>query len=404
MKKLLLQHQKKLRDFKEVDFVDRQVFKKMETEHRIVGVVGSRGIGKTSYMLNYIDKNFGNSTQALYITADSIFLQDYLLVDLVEDFVNNYDGKLLCIDEIHRYPNWSQELKNIYDIYSHQLKIVFSGSSSIDLIKEKYDLSRRAVLRHLPGFSFREYLEIQTGKNLPIISLDEIVKNRVSTEISSIPKLLGHFKKYLKIGYYPLSLEIKNTQDYLEALMGVIDKTIYTDISSYYSLQTDTLLVLLKILIFIYSTKPSKINANRIASSLKKDYKSVVSYIEMLRDSGLLEFVMTDRYGHAQLRNAEKVFLNNHNLYYALEYKIGKSFDLGQLRELFVLNQLNNSGLKPFYSKDVDLSCEDYLFEIGGINKTIEQIKSLKNAYLVKDDVLYGGKYSIPLWMFGFLY
>ncbi len=377
----------------------------MEATSRVVGIVGQRGIGKTTYVLNYLAKNYKDDHRALYVSADDLYFSGNNLVDLVEQFINQYNGKLLCIDEIHKYPNWSREIKNIYDRHK-RFKIIFSGSSSIDLIKEKYDLSRRAVLRHLPGLSFREFLEIELKIVLPVLTLKNVVSARIKSfdEISSIPKLLGLLKKYFEIGYYPIFMEHKEKQAVFEALAGVIEKVIHVDISSYYSLKTSTLPIFKKILYFIHTAKPSSINVNKIAKNLSKDYSDVSNYLEIMRDSGLLRFLLSDKSSHSLIRSTEKVYLNNTNLAYALEAETGKQVEIGAARELFVATNMENAGLKPMHSKIGDIFCSNYIFEIGGKNKDASQIKDAKNAYIVCDDILNGDVKKIPLYLFGFLY
>ncbi len=384
---------------------ERGIYKKMQSAQRIVGIVGSRGVGKTTYILHYLKTKYAKSSQVLYVSADDLYFADNKLVDLVEKFVSLYDGKLLCIDEIHKYPNWSQELKNIYDKYKN-LKIIFSGSSSIDLIKEKYDLSRRAVLRHLPGLSLREFLEMKLGKKYATLTMAEIIagKKKDLAELAKIPRLLGLFQEYLRIGYYPLFKDFKDQVDIYDALEGVIDKVVYMDIAAYYSLKTVTLPVFRKILYFIHTSKPSAININRIAKSLGKDHTDVANYLDMMTESGLLRYLLIDKAGHALIRNAEKVYLNNPNLAYTLEKVSGKKVEKGQLRELFFIASLENAGHKVFYSKIGDVKCDNYVFEIGGGSKDLSQIKDQKNAFVVADDILFRDAKKIPLYLFGFLY
>jgi hypothetical protein len=384
---------------------ERKVYAQLETDHRILGIVGSRGIGKTTYILHYLKKNYPDSSQALYVSADNLYFTNNKLVDLAEKFVDLYDGRILCIDEIHKYPNWAQELKNIYDKH-RRLKIIFSGSSSIDLIREKYDLSRRAVLRFLPGLSFREFLEMKLEQKFPLLTITQIIEGKTNsvTAITKTPRLLGLFKEYLKAGYYPLFREFPDSRDMQEALEGVVDKIIHMDIATYYSLKTSTLPVFRKILYFIHTSTPSSININRIAKSLGKDHTDVANYLEMLKDAGLLRFLLIDKMGHALIRNAEKVYLNNTNLAYTLERATGKLANVGQLRELFFIASLENAGLKPFYSKEGDVKCENYIFEIGGAGKDLAQIKEQKNAFVVADDILFGSNRKLPLYLFGFLY
>lgn len=383
----------------------RKIYQSLESEHRIIGIVGPRGIGKTTYILSHLKKNYFNNPQALYVSADDLYFSENTLLEVARKFVDRYDGRLFCIDEIHKYPNWGQELKNIFDKYKH-LKIIFSGSSSIDLIQQKYDLSRRAILKHMPGMSFREFLEIKTGHKFSILSLEEIIKNGmdIATEIASTPRLLGWFNEYLQVGYYPLFNAYTAQDDIYQALIGIIEKGIYIDIPSYYRIKSSTIPLFKKILNFIYSSPPSSINVNKIAKSLKKDHSDVTRYLEMLRGSGLLRFLLIDKTGHALMRNTEKVFLHNTNLFYAMEHELGKGMDKGAVRELFALTCMENSHLKPAYSKIGDLQCRDYLFEIGGRNKDTKQIRGQENSFLLIDDILIGTEQRIPLYLFGFLY
>jgi len=383
----------------------RGIYQTLESDHRIVGIVGPRGIGKTTYILDNLRKNFANNLQALYVTADDLYFSENKLLDMAREFVDTYDGRLLCIDEIHKYPNWGQELKNIYDKYK-KLKIIFSGSSSIDLIREKYDLSRRAILKQVPGISFREFLEMKTGQIFSTFSLPEIIENGMdnATDLATTPKLLGWFNEYLKIGYYPIFMNHRQHADVYNALVGIIEKGIYIDIPSSYKIKSSTIPIFKKILSFIYSSPPSSINVNKIAKSLKKDHSDVTRYLEMLRDSGLLRFLLIDKTGHALMRNTEKVFLNNTNLFYAMEHELQKGMNKGAVRELFALTCLENINLKPTYSKTGDLACQGFLFEIGGKNKGTKQIRASNNAFLLLDDVLIGNKKRIPLYLLGFLY
>lgn len=230
----------------------RKFYDDFVMDNRLVGIVGARGVGKTTFLINYLREHHQNSNQALYVSADNLYFIEHSLSELVDQFVKDFDGKLLCIDEIHRYKNWNQELKNIYDSYP-KLSVIFSGSSSIDLVKGKYDLSRRAILKTMFGFSFREFLEIQEKKSYPVLTLNDLRHNSslYTQKLAKTPKLLGYLKQYFQEGYYPTFLEMGSYETYNKSLRGIADKIIYQDVSSFYSLNTSNLDTLKKIIYFL---------------------------------------------------------------------------------------------------------------------------------------------------------
>lgn len=370
----------------------------------MIGFIGFRGVGKTTFLLNYIKKHYGLDNRALYVSADNIYFSDNTLFDLARSFVNNDGGELLCIDEIHKYKDWAQELKNIYDSFPG-LRIIFSGSSSIKISEQKYDLSRRAVLKYVPGFSFREWLEYKYGYNLPILTLENVLEGKtIPVEIVSVEKILGLFKEYLKVGYYPVSKIINDEQLYIETLVNSIEKVIYSDIASYYSLNTKTLDVLKKILYFIVTIAPGKINPNSLGNSLKKHHQDVENYLDIMRYSSLLRYLLIDKRGHSLVRNAEKVYMDNTNLLYAIAKSIGKLEQIGSFRETFVINAIENAGYNVFYIKNGDFCVENYVLEVGGAGKDNKQIKDVENSFLLKDNILVKFDNHIPLFLLGFLY
>jgi predicted AAA+ superfamily ATPase len=383
----------------------RTFYDDFRMDSRFLGVIGARGVGKTTFLLQYLREHYKDSPQALYISADNLYFVEHTLSEVVDQFVKDYDGQILCIDEVHKYKNWDQELKNIYDSYP-RLQIIFSGSSSIDLIKGKADLSRRAVLKTMYGFSFREFLEIKENRTYPVLSFADIIANHTTYEqqLSKTPKLLGYLKEYWKEGYYPTRFELNTYEAYVDTLRNIIDKIIYEDISSFYSLNTSSLDILKKILYFFGTSQPGSLNINKIATSLKKDHTTIADYIQILRDTGLLRFLLLNKQGHVLVRNAEKIYLENGNLLYAINNELGKEPFVGILRELFVIGSLQNAGYHVYFSNKGDIECDNIIFEIGGKNKDNEQIRGVDNSFLVKDDLLSGSAKTIPLYLFGFLY
>ena len=383
----------------------RRFYDEFRMDSRFVGVIGARGVGKTTFLINFLREIYPNSPQAMYISADSLYFVEHTLIDFVDQFIKEYNGEIICIDEIHRYKNWDQELKNMYDSYP-RLKIIFSGSSSIDLIKGKADLSRRAILKTMYGFSFREFLEIKQNSSFPLISLEELISKHQIYEQSlmGMPRLLGYLKEYWKEGYYPTRFELKSYEAYRDSLRNIIDKVVFEDISSFYSLNTGNLDTLKKILYFFATSRPGSININKIALSLGKDHSTIADFIQILRDTGLLRFLLANKLGHTLVRNAEKIYLDNSNLLYALNEEIGQEPFAGVVRELFVISNLQNANYHTFFSKKGDIECNGMTFEIGGKNKTAEQIQGVPHSYLIKDELLTAGAKTIPLYLFGFLY
>ncbi|MHB8443030.1 MAG: ATP-binding protein [Patescibacteria group bacterium] len=373
-------------------------------DNRFIGVVGARGVGKTTFLLQYLREHYGDSEKGLYISADNLYFADHTLVEIADQFVKLYGGELLCIDEIHKYKNWSQELKNIFDSYPN-LQILFSGSSSIDLIKGKYDLSRRIILRQMYGFSFREYLEFQMGNKYPILTLNDIFESTpgIDKKIGRTEKLLGYLHEYLKKGYYPTSNTILTYEAFKDTLMNVIDKTIYEDITSFYALKTENLDTLKKIIYFFATSEPGSISINKLANSLGKDHATITEYVQILRDTGILRFLLIDKSGHALVRNTEKIYLDNTNLLYSINETIGKETHIGTIRELFAISSLEDAGYNVFYSKMGDIITEGYTLEIGGSKKSSNQIKNVSNSFILKDDILYSTLNIRPLYLLGFL-
>lgn len=382
----------------------RKFYDDFKMNSRFVGVVGARGVGKTTFLINYLRDYYPDSPQALYISADNIYFIEHTLFETVDRFIKEFNGQILCIDEMHKYKDWDQELKNIYDSFP-KLSVIFSGSSSISLIRGKADLSRRPVLKPMYGFSFREFLEIQEHKSYPVLSLDDLVSShyRHAQNLMRIPKLSGYLKEYFKQGYYPTFLELKSYEAYKNTLQNIIDKIIYEDISSFYSLNTLNLLTLKKIIYFFATSQPGSVNINRLAQNLKKDNSTIAEYIQILKDTGLLRFLLKNKQGYALVRDAEEIFLDNTNLMYALNEEVGREPLTGVIREIFVTSSLQNAGYHAFSSDMADIESAGYCFEIGGKNKTSTFIQKNGKGYIIKDNILIGDKKNIPLYLFGFL-
>ena len=401
---VLLELQKiMISQFKISNLYHRAAFDRITLDNYITGIVGSRGVGKTTLLLYHAVLAGAEQHRALYLSADHLYFLTHSIFDLVGRLYKETDVRLLCIDEIHKYENWEQELKNIADTYSN-IRILFSGSSAIDLIHGKYDLSRRVTLHHLHGFSFREHLEFSLGQSFPILKWDDFLKNhQMIARDLNIPDILKHFKYYLKCGYYPFFKMFKEDAEKFQAIEHIIQKTIYEDIGSFKSLKTSTLRLLEKIYQYVLTAPAGEWSTFKLANVLQKDFNSVSDYLALLEQAGLVHFVWSAKSGKAQLRNPEKVYPENTNLIYSSYLPQIEDNTIGRIRETFVVNQLKNSNISCYYSDVGDFEVQGSFLEVGGKNKTTKQIKEMSNSYLLIDNQLLGSDRKIPLYLIGFL-
>lgn len=382
----------------------RYIYKDFNTDNRLTGLIGPRGTGKTTLLLQYINEKIENKDDCIYVSIDHIYFSKNNLLEFINELYDDYGVRYFFFDEIHKYPNWNQELKNAYDSYP-DIKIVFSGSSSIDLIKGTYDLSRRGVLYRIGGMSFREYLLFNDILEAEVVTLEQILDERgnIEEKLSNVKRIKGYFKDYLKTGYYPFFLEDKNT--YNQKILRIIEKTVFEDISNFYNLKTVNLSNFKRILSYLAAIPPGELNVNSISRNIGLDNKTIQNYLIILKETGMIELLGENRAGSNILKQTGKIYLDNQDLYNAIIEEIGYESKIGTIREIFFIKMIQNSGYKIYYNKTGDFEVKKTIFEIGGKNKNIKQIKeSLGNAYLVKDDILVGSKYEIPLYVFGFLY
>jgi uncharacterized protein len=378
----------------------RELYKEIDFEERLIGIVWPRGVGKSTILIEYLSNN--NLSTSLYISADNIYFLEHTLFDFALRFKREYDGKLLIIDEIHKYKNWQQELKNIYDSLPG-LKIVFSGSSGIDLRGWNYDLSRRARLYHLQGFSFREYVNYVYDQKIESISFGDILTNhiQIAQSLPNIP-IIKYFKEYLEFGYYPYFVN-ENKKD-VSKIIETIHKTIYDDIANYYNIKTENLVYFKRILNYLSVIEPGEINSNKISKTLEIDNKTVNTYLEILEKGGLIRFLIKDISGYSVMKNTSKIYLDNTNLSFAICNNLHKEVRVGMIRETFFINTVQNSKNSVVSSKIGDCMIDDFYFEIGGEGKSFKQISKYPDrSFLVLDDILVWEKGIIPLYLFGLM-
>lgn len=369
----------------------RYIYNKINWHGRLVGIVGARGVGKTTLMLQYIKQNL-DTKSALYVNAEDFYFASHRLSDLADEFCK-MGGKYLFVDEVHRYEGWSRELKLIYD-YHPELYVVFSGSSVLDINKGvTSDLSRRAVIYTLYGLSFREYLELFEGITTRTYSLDEVLSHKVEASRDFRP--LALFKKYLESGYYPFALE----DSYQEKLRNIVTKTLETDIPEYANMNVSTGRKLKRLMAVIAQSVPFKPNMTTLSEVLGISRNNVADYLLYIEEAGLITQLRNQTGGIRSLGKVNKIYLENTNLVYALTGNV----DIGNVRETFFMNQLRVVA-DPITSPVSDFLVDDMTFEVGGHGKRQKQIKDVQKGFVVKDDIERGGLNIIPLWQFGMLY
>jgi len=405
MENLIKNSQNLLKSLKAVK--KRYLYEKIDFSQKMIGIIGQRGVGKTTIMLQFLrEKN--SPEKVIYLTADDIYFSQNTLKETIETLYRDYGLRIFCIDEIHKYKNWNQELKNIYDLLS-EIKIVFSGSSSLDVLAGAYDLSRRAVLYQLNGLSFREFVEFKNGIILKTFSVDLLDKyKKYSVQISTRIEVLKLFKEYISFGYYPYFLE-GSREAYELKMKNVLDKTIYEDIANLNNIKTENLPYFKKILAFLASIPPGEINVNKLASNLGLAFETAEAYMDILYRISLVRYLLKDKTGYKIIRKSAKIFLDNTNLAIYLKKELGLDENPGVLRELFILNQLQNCQQKIYASDgkgDFLLKLKDkkIILEVGGQSKDFKQIAKINNACLVLDGLEIAQDNKIPLWLFGFLY
>jgi len=383
----------------------RFLFDSFEVNGRLVGLVGPRGVGKTTLMLQYIRDRLDQPDEAFYASADHIFFNRVSLLAFVRELFQTEGTRLFFFDEVHKYPGWEQELKNIYDSFP-AIHIVFSGSSSLSITRGSYDLSRRAALYYLPGLSFREYLNLKAGADHKPLHLEAVLSDPggVSARLAQIPKLAGYFRHYLEEGYYPYVLEGRT--HYYDKIRAVVEKTIYEDVATHYRLKTENLHYFRKILYYLATIPPGTMNVHKLGGSLGVDDKTAMNYLMILQATGLIRMLLPSARGHALLRKPEKTYIDNTTLYHAICEGVGQAPDTGTARELFFLTALQNAGHAVSHSEQGgDFIIGNCVFEVGGRGKSGRQIpKATRRGFVVKDDILVGSSTTIPLYVMGFLY
>ncbi|OIP58093.1 MAG: hypothetical protein AUK54_00285 [Helicobacteraceae bacterium CG2_30_36_10] len=384
----------------------RYLYKTINWDLKSIGILGQRGLGKTTMMLQYIKEHYPDQKKALYVSLDIPYMQSVSLIDFAQEFEKN-GGEILFIDEVHKYDNWSTHIKNIYDFLN--IKVVFSGSSILQMAKQNGDLSRRTIVYHLENLSFREYLELTDVQTFDSFTLENILEDhiKIASQISSQIKPLMYFKEYLEYGAYPFILEDK--ESYHQKIIQMISTVLEVDLPYINKIDISQIVKLKKLLYMLAVNVPFIPNITDLSNATNISRPKVYEYLQHLESAKIINAIVSKEKGYKIMAKPEKLFMQNTNISYALTSEI----NIGSARESFFVNQIknrNNSRAK-FYNDTIftakigDFLVEDkYTFEIGGKNKDYKQIKNIQNSYIAADDIEVGFGNKIPLWLFGFLY
>ena len=379
---------------------ERELERKINWNARLISVRGSRGTGKTTLFLQHIKKTFSNNlNKVLYVNLDNIYFSNNTLVELAEKFASR-GGTHLFIDEVHKYENWSKEIKNLYDDFP-ELHIAFTGSSLLEILNGRADLSRRTLVYELTGLSFREYLSLIKAHDFPIFTLEEILKNneQISAEIASKIKPFEFFDDYLSFGYYPYFLEGKD--DYFNRLNETLNMILEVELPMLRGLEIAYIPRIKKLLAVIGESAPFIPNITQLAAKIGISRQTLLIYLKYLENAKLINQLYKKSRGLIVLEKPEKILMENTNL---IELFNGENANTGSRRETFVLNQLLHSH-KVDFSEESDFFVDSkYTFEVGGKNKKRKQIQEIPDSYIIADDIEFGTDRRIPIWLLGFMY
>ncbi|MBS9523085.1 ATP-binding protein [Litoribacter alkaliphilus] len=377
----------------------RSAMDRIHWEARLIGIKGARGVGKTTLMLQYIKMHLPLDGATLYVSLDNIWFAKNSLYDLADEFVKK-GGRHLFLDEVHKYPNWSQEIKNIYDDYP-ELQTVFTGSSMLEILNASADLSRRAIIYQMQGLSFREYLNLKLGKDLPIFKLKDLLDNHseLARGILKDIKPLQHFDDYLNNGYYPFFQEVPDL--YHQRIEEVVNMSLEIELPLLRKVDIAYIPKLKQLLQIISESVPFIPNVTKLSQRIGINRNTFISYLFFLQEAHLTRNLYKDVRGITQLQKPDKIFLENTNFQFAFA---PENADQGNLRETFFLNQVNYFHEVEYMDKGDFMVDRKFTFEIGGKSKTTEQIKNSKSGFVAADGIEYGIGNKIPLWLFGFMY
>lgn len=378
----------------------RQMMHTVKWERQLVSIRGSRGVGKTTLMRQYIRQKYGiNAGEALYLVMDSMYFTNHTLLEVAERF-HLVGGKHLFLDEVHKYPTWSKEVKEIIDLWP-DLRITFTGSSLLQILNADADLSRRVLNYDMAGLSFREYLQFYKGIELPSYSLEEILSNAdsICQKVCEACRPQALFEDYLRVGYYPFY--DGDDQDYYSRIENVVSFIIDQEMTQFCGVEPAYTRKLKAMLLFLANNVPYDVSIAKLSSYLEINKTTVLSYLAGMQKAELLNLLYTDKKSVTKMQKPDKVYLHNPNMHYALS----SEEKICTIRECFVVNQLSASHTVEYGKTQGDFKIDGkIILEVGGKDKTFDQIADIPDSYVLADSMEFPIGKKLPIWIVGFLY
>jgi len=376
----------------------RSLYDTIDVKNKLIAIKGARGTGKTTLLLQLAIHKL-NTDKTLYVSLDHLYFYDNNLYDLAKQF-EQHGGTYLLIDEVHKYPNWSREIKLIYDNLP-KLSVLFTSSSVLELYKSESDLSRRMVSYDLNELSFREFITLETGHELPIYAFSDVLKNHQEIAVEIVKKIrpLPLFQKYLKMGSFPYYKE--NESVYYQKVMRTINQMIEVDIVAVENLRYETTIKIKKLLKAIATSVPFTPNITSLSEKVKLSRNSLLEALKTLNKAGIIHELYKDTTGIGALTKPEKLFLHNSNYIHILG---DEKANIGNVRETFFVNQVSFLHEVNLHPKADFLVDQKWIVVVGGKSKKQKQIQGIENAFIGKDDIEIGFGNVVPLWLFGMMY
>jgi len=381
----------------------RQYVSTIHWDLPLIAIRGPKGVGKSTIMRQFIQQHYDlYDRSVLYCSCDGVYFASHSLLELADNFYK-HGGKHLFLDEIHHYDNWSQEIKEMYDLYP-DMRVVISGSSLLKLMTGDADLSRRCINYDIQGLSFREYLHLYKGIELPSCSLEDLLAHPgdLCQTVNHVCHPLAYFHDYLETGYYPFGNKITDKVDYFTTLEQVVNNVIDYELVRICKVDITNVRKIKALVNILAQSVPYEVDIQKIASQSNMQRKTVLEYLSHLSNGKIIQLLYSDLLTVKKLQKPDKIYLENSNLLYALATT---PVHIGTAREVFAVNQLSERHTVEYSKQKGDFRIDGkYTIEVGGADKSYKQIADIPNSYILADDMEHPYGNKLPLWSLGFLY